>query len=716
MSSTYRLTGRIEAGELAELYEAVQEPGGFQCVIKLFHPKTSDPRYATVLAQTYSVLNPLGSEGIVHVVDMGFVKERLAVVREAVDGYTLGTALQRLNTKEVLLPPAIALHLVIQLLDAVERAHSVGVIHGAITPGNILLSRAGQPAVADFGALRALLEVPQLKRVFAHRGRGAYRAPEVGRGDLPDVLADIYSIGAIAYELLTLREAVIPEGGISTRRAGLPPPSRLDRRIHARLDPIILRALEGMSSRRFRSCGEFANALRNFLSTHGGVPGAEELRRFVAELFPNEVSVGAPGPVPFSERFALTPISGVSLAQVNADALEKSVVVRPSFSPALSEADTMEAPPAFDEYQPEPTVAPGPAMDRGVLDSTHIFGLSKEGAAEVTHFPPKSEAARVPAKEGSEAGRHGPPGDDEQTWVAPPGAAPPKPRRGPVLPQGAAKEGTRIGKIPRLRVVEDLTRPEPKPEEGDPEDRIDTAKVEPDFTVSRSRVSEGTVTRARVPPSLVRGHASEQPPAEPDRSYIPMPPPTSPEVKAAVAQQRLFTEERNLLADARRRRQMLAVAGAIALVATVCFAIGLWRFMQRPQLDTDPKVSAVSGAVEEYLQQQPPPPPAPAPAARPRRTSPPDPVVVPAPGASEDAPKSGIAYLSLSSTLPARAYIDGVRVKRNLPLTRYPVKSGTREITVETLGTPRRRESFQVRLERGEHKKLEQLFQHTPNP
>ena len=67
-----------------------------------------------------------------------------------------------------------------------------------------------------------------------------------------------------------------------------------------------------------------------------------------------------------------------------------------------------------------------------------------------------------------------------------------------------------------------------------------------------------------------------------------------------------------------------------------------------------------------------------------------------------------------SGAAPARAYIDGVRVKRNLPLVRYPVKSGTREIIVETLGLPRQREPFAVRLERGEHKKLEQIFQ-TPS-
>lgn len=744
MSTAYRLTGRIEAGDLAELYEAVQEPEGSRVVIKLFHPKTSDPRYATVLAEAYSVLNPLNPEGIVPVLDMGFVKQRLAVVREAIEGHSLGTALHRLNTKEVLLPPATALWLIIQLLESVERAHAAGVVHGSITPGNVLLSRAGLPSVCDFGALQALLAVPELKRAFAGRGRSAYRAPEVGRGELPDALSDIYSIGAIAYELLTLREAVIPDGGVSTRRAGLPPPSRLDRRLHARLDPIILRALEATPSRRYRSCAEFAASLRNFLSTHGGLPGAEDARRFVAELFPNEMVAGVPGPVPFSERFPLTPISGVSLAEVGADALEKSVVVRPSFSPAVSEADTMEAPPAFEEYQPEPTVTPGPIMDRSLLDSTQVLGAEaarevlestyvgpKEGA-EVTHFGKRdgtqvtrvrkeaTQVTRVEPKAATEPGRSSPPGDDEQTWVAPPGAAPPKPRRAPVLPGGAApREVTRIGKNPRLRLVEDYSRPEPKPEPEpakppvDPDDLVDTAKIEPTGVRIRPPLSEGTQTRARLPPSLVRGQVSEQPPAaEPDRSYIPMPPPTSPEVKAAVAQRRMFTEERNLLADRRHRRQMLAVAGAIALVGVACFAFAVWKFSQRPQLDTDPKVSAVSGAVEQYLQMPDAPRPEPEKSAPP---APAEPVVVSPSGEAEETHKAtGVAYLSISANQLSRVYIDGVRVKRNLPLVRYPVRPGTREIIIETIGVPRQRELFELRLERGEHKKLEQLFKPSP--
>ncbi|HEY0097002.1 MAG TPA: hypothetical protein VGB96_21930, partial [Archangium sp.] len=226
-------------------------------------------------------------------------------------------------------------------------------------------------------------------------------------------------------------------------------------------------------------------------------------------------------------------------------------------------------------------------------------------------------------------------------------------------------------------------------------------------------VSEGTQTRARLPPSLVRGHVSEQSPAaEPDRSYIPMPPPTSPEVKAAVAQRRMFTEERNLLEDLRRRRRMMAVAGGIALVGVVCFALGVWKFSQRPQLDTDPKVSAVSGAVEQYLQMPDAQPPEPE-AARP--TGPADPVVASPSGEAEETARAGVAYLSISANQLSRVYIDGVRVKRNLPLVRYPVKAGTREIIIETIGIPRQRELFELRLERGEHKKLEQLFKPSPS-
>ncbi len=692
MSTSYRLTGRIEAGDLADLYKASSQESGEEVVVKLFHPKTSDPAYARALAETSRVLNPLNHPGILHTVDIGFAKERLAVVREHVEGYTLGTALQRLNTKEVLLPAPIALYLVIQLLETVQRAHEADVIHGAITPGNLLVSREGVPSICDFGALKALMAVPELKRGFATRGRSAYRAPEVSRGEEPTAQSDTYSLGAIAYELLTLREAIVPGGGVSTRSGALPPPSRLDRRINSRLDPLILRALDPFPQRRFRSAGEFAGALRNFFSAHGGMPGSEDLRRFVRELVPNEVSLSTLGPVPFTEPFPLTPVSGAEIAHLRAEAPEVSVVARPSFSRSLSEeeaiAETQEAAPVFEEYKPE-NYAP--------LEATRA-----------------GQPEPVQEKEDTEPSRVGP----IQGWEAPPGAAPPKPRKQLVLPQGSApsaKEGTRVGRNPRLKWVEDFSEEkthvadelnkEPSPAKGG--------------TSARAALASAPTASSRPPPSLVRGHAQEESTSvyvPRDRPEIPMPPPTEENVRAVGGGKRLFTEERNLLAIASRQRRALSLAGAIALVGLFAFALAVWRFSAPPPPEPkpaiiDPRADAISGAVDQY-RATPPEPSKPPKVVEPRTPAP-----APAPR-GEDAPETprpdaDSAFLTLRSNRPARVFIDGARLSRRTPLVKYPVKPGNRLIVLEATGTKERAE-FQLRFERGQHRTIDQQFDSTP--
>ncbi|MET0401732.1 MAG: hypothetical protein ABW123_04975, partial [Cystobacter sp.] len=259
----------------------------------------------------------------------------------------------------------------------------------------------------------------------------------------------------------------------------------------------------------------------------------------------------------------------------------------------------------------------------------------------------------------------------------------------------------RVGKNPRLRMVEDFSRPAPP--KADPDDLLSTSRLP--MAGSRPRPSAGHS----------RGPVAPEPPLPPEPSAPPTA--TSPEMPAVIAERhRMFTEERNLLEDAWSRRRMLAVAGAVALVGLACFALGVWKFSQPPEVDSDPKLDAVTGAVQEYLQTPPPAavtsleptpilPPAPPPPAVAPIEPPPASSLEPAPDS-----KSNLAWISLHANRPARAYIDGVRVKRSLPLVHYPIKPGVREITLETLRAPRQREVFQVQLSRGEHKKLEQLF------
>ncbi|MCP3099392.1 serine/threonine protein kinase [Myxococcus sp. K15C18031901] len=677
MSATYRLTGRIETGELAELYEAVQAPSG-EVVVKLFHPKTSDPAYALDLAETTRLLQPVRHPGILHVVDMGVVRQRLAVVREDLDGYLLGTALQRLHTKEVLLPPAVALYIIIQLLDAVQHAHDAGVIHGALTPGNVVLGRSGQPAVCDFGAMRALVAVPQLRKTFAGRGRGTYRAPEVSRGEPTSEQSDVYSLGAIAYELLTQREPVVPgSGGVSTRRSeSLPPPSRLDRRINARLDPLVLRALDPSAGRRFRSCAEFASALRNFLSASGGMPTADDVRRFVGELFPNEVSVASLAAPVFKEPFTLEPISGAEMVDLGAEEPEASIVQRAPYSRALTEeeasAETQEAAgPAFAEYRPEdyePDIAPSQTRTR---------------APQPT--PP-------PENEGTQMGTSG----LEQGWDAPPGAAPPKPRRQMGQSSGAAGQGSAkpAGRNPRLRVVEDFSSPEPLPDDDE------------EFSVVGRRAAARAAKRAAAPVDRSRTLPDPMPAVIPaasrPRDDIAMPPPSAPSLPATPP--RMPTMEREVQRIQGRRGRMVAIAGAIALVGLLSFAIAAWRL-------GGPEEGVAELEDEPLPDVLPVPPPPPLPIARPatpaparggaahEESAPADEDSSPAPS-YRPPPKSQRGYLTVEANVPARVYVDGELVARSTPVTRLPVRPGVRLIMLVAISTGER-EQLELRIEKG---------------
>ncbi|WP_342373925.1 serine/threonine protein kinase [Myxococcus stipitatus] len=684
MSATYRLTGRIETGELAELYEAIQAPSA-EVVVKLFHPKTSDPAYALDLAETTRRLQPVRHPGVLHVVDMGVVRQRLAVVREDVDGYLLGTALQRLHTKEVVLPYTVALYIVIQLLEAVHQAHEAGVLHGALTPGNVVLGRNGTPAVCDFGAMSALLAVPQLRKSFAGRGRGTYRAPEVTRGEAASEVSDVYSLGAIAYELLTQREPVAPGSGVSTRRSeGLPPPSRLDRRINARLDPIILRALEPNAARRFRSCAEFANALRNFLSASGGMPGVEDVRRFVNELFPNEVSIASLAAPAFKEPFTLEPISGAEMDDLGAEESEASIVQRAPYSRALTEAeagaDTQEAAPGFEEYRPEDYE---PAIAR----------------------EPEPRAPQAPQEEWAETTQSGGAAVLEQGWEAPPGAAPPKPRR-QLVPQGGSvgQGGTRVAaRNARMRVVEDFSTPMP------PDD-------DEEFSVAGRRAA----ARAKRPPPPVE----KGPPTVPDafpavmskgkaRDDMAIPAPSSPALPASKSAPP-NTNERKILRTQDRRGRMLAVAGALALVGLSTLLITTSR-TEGEGGAPEPEVVAVP---DDGPVGPPPPtpihPPAPRPRAVAEAAAPAEPERAIEDAADEPVshvkapPKAQRGYLSVTTNMPAKVYLDGVLISRSTPLRRYPLRIGQHQVRVVALATSEPQEAA-IRIQRGKDYQLSVL-------
>jgi WD40 repeat protein/tetratricopeptide (TPR) repeat protein len=154
---------------------------------------------------------------------------------------------------------------------AVEYAHRRGVLHRDLKPGNILLDAAGQPLVTDFGLARRLDETGSLVPAGIE-GTAAYMAPEQASGASGSVTtaADIYSLGAILYELLTGRPPFKGASDVETLllvlREDPVPPRRLEPRLSRDLETICLKCLQKEPGRRYRSAAELADDLDNWLA------------------------------------------------------------------------------------------------------------------------------------------------------------------------------------------------------------------------------------------------------------------------------------------------------------------------------------------------------------------------------------------------------------------------------------------------------------------
>jgi predicted Ser/Thr protein kinase len=240
----FRIVERLGRGGMGEVYKAVQ-PGLDRVVaIKVLPPELEDdPASLQRFQRESQALARLNHPNIVTVFEAGIEGGRCFFVMEYVDGPTLRDLMK---AKE--LDPALALRLVPQICDALEYAHAEGIVHRDVKPANILIDRRGRVKVADFGLARvvdpdAKTEITRTKAVL---GTACYMAPEqVENPKRVDHRADIYSLGVVLYEMLT---GELPLGRFE-------PPSRRAR-VDARIDDVVLKALEKSPDRRFQRVAE----------------------------------------------------------------------------------------------------------------------------------------------------------------------------------------------------------------------------------------------------------------------------------------------------------------------------------------------------------------------------------------------------------------------------------------------------------------------------
>ncbi len=208
---------------------------------------------------------------IVQIYDYGEDEHVAYIVMELVNGKPLSEHLAQETGYEIREVGEI----IRQLLDGIGHAHAERVVHRDIKPSNILINSDGRIKLSDFGIAR--IESSNLTQVGDVLGTPHYMAPEQFLGAEIDTQADLYSVGVIAYELLTGRKpftgntATVMQAALNQEPEL---PSSLQPKLAPLMDQVLLKALAKKAANRFRSAQEFSDAFREAINVSINPGGA----------------------------------------------------------------------------------------------------------------------------------------------------------------------------------------------------------------------------------------------------------------------------------------------------------------------------------------------------------------------------------------------------------------------------------------------------------
>lgn len=265
----YEIVEPIAKGGMAEVYRAFQAGIEREVVVKVLHCHLTGR--ADVVARFQREARAIGSlhhPHILHIIDVDTQDDVHYMVVNYIKG---GTLADYIREREVL-PVKEALHIGVQLANALGYAHDQGVIHRDVKPANIMFADGtrSHALLADFGLAHLCEESGDgLTMPGTLIGTPAYMSPEALRGESCDGRADIYGLGVVLYELLTGTTPYVANTPYSMmaqqERDRLPSPRALNPALPQIVEDLLLQALAKDPNNRFRTAQEFGEAMQNAL-------------------------------------------------------------------------------------------------------------------------------------------------------------------------------------------------------------------------------------------------------------------------------------------------------------------------------------------------------------------------------------------------------------------------------------------------------------------
>jgi serine/threonine-protein kinase len=388
----YFLTEKLATGGMAEIYLAkIVGPGGFekQLVIKQIHPKLTGQRhFVDLFVAEAKTLVTLAHGNIVPVYELGVIDDTYFIAMDYIDGPTLYRLTEMLARKESVMAPTIAAWITARIVEGLDYAHRKGdgVIHRDLSPRNVMLSRDGEVKLVDFGIAVTLGNAGEDESAqSAPTGSFPYMSPEQVRKEQLSGQTDLFSVGVLAWEMLTGQRLFArsdPDATLFAVTEGeIPRPSSVRPEVPEKLDEIVMKALERDKTARWSSAGEMLAALQRYLYGLDQMPGPRDVAALVAKYCPPETrrmpthagehAVDSPAeppvdPVGATEATPPPPAAGPATAVIPREAQARGKPIRhKSFATHVDMKDMLErATPLFghaavaDGDEPPPAARP----------------------------------------------------------------------------------------------------------------------------------------------------------------------------------------------------------------------------------------------------------------------------------------------------------------------------------------------------------------------
>jgi serine/threonine protein kinase len=293
----YELITQIGQGGMAEVQLALQRgPAGFEklVVVKLVHANLATQKdFVEMLLDEARVAALVKHPNVVDIYDLGEADGRYFIAMEYLEGEPL-LAVLRAGREGKRLDPLSTARLISDTGEGLDAAHELRtmagdpleLVHHDVSLGNIVVLYNGQVKLVDFGVAKATQSAVSRTRV---QGKFSYMAPEKLRGSAGDRRSDIWSLGCVLWEALTLKRLFKGGNDSDTMKqvleAAIPLPSKINADVLADFDPIVMKALARDPAQRYATAKEMAADLEEVLRKQGYGGKNDQIAKYMQATF-----------------------------------------------------------------------------------------------------------------------------------------------------------------------------------------------------------------------------------------------------------------------------------------------------------------------------------------------------------------------------------------------------------------------------------------------